>query len=124
MLDGMTTDPRVDTYLEGLPGDQREVLQALRGRVAALVPDAVETIAYAMPAFRLHDHFLLSYAGWKRHCTVYPVGDDLLERYADRLVGYGRSKSSLHFTRAQPLPDGLLEDIVRARVATIQGDAR
>jgi uncharacterized protein YdhG (YjbR/CyaY superfamily) len=121
MLRLMTTDPRVDAYLDALPADQRGLLQALRTRVAALVPEAVETIAYAMPAFRLRDHFLISYAGWKRHCTVYPVGDDLLERYADRLHGYGRSKSSLHFTKAQPLPDGLLEDVVRARVATVDG---
>jgi uncharacterized protein YdhG (YjbR/CyaY superfamily) len=119
----MTTDPRVDAYLAALPHEQRELLEALRRRIAALAPDAVETIAYAMPAFRLHDHFLVSYAGWKRHCTVYPVGDDLLETYADQLRGYGRSKSSLHFTREQPLPDGLVEDVVRARVAAIEADA-
>jgi uncharacterized protein YdhG (YjbR/CyaY superfamily) len=119
----MTADSRVDAYLAGLPPDQRELLEAVRRRVAALAPDAVETWAYAMPAFRLDDHFLVSYAGWKRHCTVYPVGEDLLDQYADRLRGYGRSKSSLHFTRTQPLPDGLLEDLVRARIAAIEGNA-
>jgi uncharacterized protein YdhG (YjbR/CyaY superfamily) len=120
----MTTDPRVDVYIAGLPPDQREVLEALRRRIAALAPDAVETIAYAMPAFRLRDHFLVSYAGWKRHCTVYPVGDDVLSKYADRLRGYGRSKSSLHFTSAKPLPDGLLEEVVRARIAAIEAGGR
>lgn len=119
-----TTDPRVDAYLAGLPDDQRAPLEALRRSVAALAPEAVETFAYAMPAFRLRDAFLVSYAGWKRHCSVYPVGDDLLASYADQLRGYGRSKSSLHFTKAQPLPDGLLEDVVRARVAAIEADAR
>lgn len=113
----MTTDPRVDAYLASLPPAQRALLEAVRSQVAALAPEAVETFAYAMPAFRLHDRFLASYAGWKRHCTIYPVGDDVLAKYADRLQGYGRSKSSLHFTAAQPLPDGLLEDLVRARVA-------
>jgi uncharacterized protein YdhG (YjbR/CyaY superfamily) len=120
----MTTDPRVDAYLDALPSEQRDLLRNLRKRIAELAPEAVETIAYAMPAFRLRDHFLVSYAGWKRHCTVYPVGDDLLEQYADQLRGYGRSKSSLHFTRAQPLPDGLLEDVVRARVVSIESGAR
>lgn len=119
----MTADPRVDAYLADLPGDQREPLEALRRSVAALAPQAVETFAYAMPAFRFRDTFLVSYAAWKRHCSIYPVGDDLLEKYADRLSGYGRSKSSLHFTMAQPLPDGLLEDVVRARVAAIEADA-
>lgn len=116
----MTTDPRVDAYLASLPSEQRDLLQQVRRRVAALAPDASETIAYAMPALRLHDRFLVSYAGWKRHCTVYPVGDELMARYADALRGYGRSKSSLHFTGSQPLPDGLLEDLVRERIAAVE----
>ena len=87
--------------------------------MAELAPDAVETIAYAMPALRLNDHFLVSYAGWKRHCTVYPVGEDLLAKYADQLRGYGRTKSSLHFTLDRPLPPGLLEELVRGRVASV-----
>jgi Uncharacterized conserved protein len=120
----MSTDPRVDTYLSELPPEQREQLQELRARVAGLAPQATESIAYAIPAFRLGDRFLLSYAGWKRHCSIYPVGDELLATYADALRGYGRSKSSLHFTPAQPLPPGLLEDVVRARVASIEAGDR
>jgi uncharacterized protein YdhG (YjbR/CyaY superfamily) len=119
----MTTDSRVDAYLAALPPEQLDLLEAVRRRVAALAPDAVETFAYAMPAFRLRSQYLVSFAGWKRHCTVYPVGPELLANYADQLQGYGRSKSSLHFTNSQPLPDGLLEDLVRARIAAIEGDA-
>ena len=120
----MTTDPRVDAYLETLPAGQRELLEQVRRRVAQLAPSAVETIAYAMPAFRLRDRFLLSYAGWKRHCTIYPVGDDLLAAYGDALRGYGRSKSSRHFTAVRPLPEGLLDGIVRTRVASIDAEDR
>ena len=121
----MTTDPRVDAYLAALPADQRAVLQALRDRVRALAPAAQETISYDMPAFRLADHFLLSYAGWKAHCSLYPVGPELLERYADALRGYGRTnKGSLHFGHAKPLPDGLLADLVRERVAAIEAGGR
>ena len=119
----MTTDPRVDAYLAGLPPEQQEVLQQLRRRIAALAPESIETIAYAMPAFRLHDRFLVSYAGWKRHCTIYPVGDELMANYAGELRGHGRSKSSLHFTAAQPLPAGLLEDLVRERVEAVEAAA-
>jgi uncharacterized protein YdhG (YjbR/CyaY superfamily) len=109
----VTTDTRVDAYLATLPSEQRELLQALRERVAALAPEAEETFSYGMPTFKRDNRFLLSYAGWKRHCSIYPVGDDVFERHADALRGHGRSKSSLHFTSARPLPAGLLEDIVR-----------
>ena len=120
----MTPDPRVDAYLAGLPADQRQQLQALRRRTAELAPQAVETISYAMPAFKIGKRFLLSYAAWKRHCSVYPIHDELLRRYADDLAGYVRTKGSLHFSAAQPLPDGLLEDLVRERVATVEAGGR
>jgi uncharacterized protein YdhG (YjbR/CyaY superfamily) len=120
----MTPDPRVDAYLAVLPADQREVLQALRERVAALAPEATELISYDMPAFKLRDRFLLSYAAWKRHCSIYAPGDDLLARYATELEGYGRTKGSLHFSKAQPLPDALVADFVRQRIASIEAGGR
>lgn len=120
----MASDPRVDAYLAGLPEDQRALLQGLRDRVAKLAPQAVETISYDMPAFKLRNQFLLSYAGWKAHCSVYPINDDLLASYADALEGYDRTKGSLHFSRQQPLPDGLIDDLVQGRVATIEAGSR
>ena len=121
----MQMDPRVDAYLAALPAEQRELLQALRERIAALAPQAVDTISYAMPAFRLDDHFLISYAGWKRHCSIYPVGPELLAAHADALQGYGRTnKGSLHFTPETPLPAALIEDLVRERVASTEAGDR
>ena len=124
MIDPMKTDPRVDAYLAAQPAEQRELLQALRARVAALAPEADETISYAMPAFKLDNQFLLSYAGWKRHCSIYAIHDDLLAKYAAELRGYATTKGSLHFSEAQPLPDAPLDEFVRARVATINAGGR
>jgi uncharacterized protein YdhG (YjbR/CyaY superfamily) len=120
----MTTDPRVDAYLAALPADQRELLQALRSRVAALAPEATELISYGMPAFKLRDRFLLSYAAWKRHCSIYAIHDELLARYADELRDNARTKGGLHFSQAHPLPDALVDDFVRSRVATINAGGR
>ena len=114
------TDPRVDAYLAGLPEDQREVLAKLRADVARLAPDAVETISYGMPAFKLDGKFLVSYAGWQQHCSVYPIDDGLLERHAGAVGGYGRTKGAIHFTKARPLPDAFVADLVRGRVIAIR----
>jgi uncharacterized protein YdhG (YjbR/CyaY superfamily) len=119
-----TTDPRVDAYLAALPADQRDLLQALRERVARLAPQAVDTISYAMPAFKLRDHFLLSYAGWKDHCSIYAIHDELLAKYEDALRGNKRTKGGLHFSTKHPLPDALIDEFVRARVATIEDGGR
>jgi len=115
------TDERVDAYLATLPHEHREALQRVRELVARMVPGAVETISYGMPTFKLNGRFLISYAGWKAHCSVYPISDTVLEAHADALQGYERTKGSLHFTREQPLPDAVLEDLVRARVAELAG---
>ena len=113
-------DPRVDAYIAARPDEQRPLLQALREQVARAAPEAEESIAYGMPAFRLDGRFLLSYAGWKRHCTVYPIDDALLERHAAQVAGFTSTKGGLHFSAAHPLPEALVEDLVSARVAAVR----
>lgn len=112
----------VDAYLAALPAEQRELLGRLRARVKALVPEAEEFISYAMPAFRRDGRGFLWYAGWKRHCSVYPLTDAFIAAHADELAGYGRTKGSLHFSAAQPLSDALVDDLVRSRLADLDAD--
>ena len=115
------TDPRVDAYLATLRADQRDLLEGVRRRVKELVPEAEETISYDMPAFKLGGRFLLSYAGWKKHCSIYPLTDSFLAAHATELEGFGRTKGSVHFTPARPLPPDVLGALVRARVADVAG---
>jgi uncharacterized protein YdhG (YjbR/CyaY superfamily) len=124
ILRAMQRDPRVDAYLAALPSDQRDLLQALRDRVKRLAPHAAETITYAMPGFKLRDRFLLSYAGWKGHCSIYSIHDELLAKYAEALRDNKRTKGGLHFTAEHPLPHALVEEFVRARVETIEAGGR
>ena len=117
-------DPRIDAYLATLPDEQGAQLEQLRRRLAELAPTSTETISYGMPAVKLGTHFLLSYAGWKRHSSIYPMRDDVLARHAAALEGYTATKGSLHFSPRQPLPDAVLEDLVHARVAEIEAGGR
>lgn len=116
----MADDSPIDAYLAALPADQREALQRLRAQTARLVPDAVETISYGIPTFKLHGRALLWFAGWKAHCSIYPLTDAFLEAHADELKGYQRTKGSLHFTPDAPVPDALLERLILARVEDLQ----
>ena len=100
-------------------------LQRVRDVVARIVPDSVETISYGMPAFKLRERFLVSYAGWKQHCSIYPLTDTFMETRAEAIAGFkNQTKGSLHFTPKAPLPDDLLEDLVRARVADLDNGGR
>lgn len=100
----MADSSPIDTYLATLPADQRAALQRLRCEVPRLVPDAVETISYGLPTFKLHGRGLLSFAGWKAHCSIYPLTGSFLDAHAEELKGYRRTKGSLHFTPEEPLP--------------------
>ena len=113
----MAVDPSVDAYLAALPADQRDVLEHVRTVIAGVVPDAEQAISYGMPAFKRNGRFFLSYAGWKRHCSIYPLTDEFLAKHRAELEGYGRTKGSLHFAPERPLPDHLIEALVRDLVA-------
>src|SRR4051812_12355431 len=61
----LATPTTVDEYLAALPEDRRAVMEELRAAIVAAAPDAVESIAYQMPAFRSHGgQFLVSYAAF------------------------------------------------------------
>ena len=120
-MTGTGHDPRIDAYLGSLPEDQRTALQTLRSQIARAAPDAVETISYGMPTFKLGRHFLVSFAGWKAHCSLYPLTDSFLAEHAAELEGYDRTKGSIHFTPERPLPPAIVEGLVRARVADVEG---
>ena len=49
----MADDSPIDAYLATLPASQRDALQHLRAQISRLAPEAVETISYGMPTFKL-----------------------------------------------------------------------
>ena len=120
----MTDDPRIDDYLAGLPAEQRDALQRLREQVREAAPDATETISYGMPAFKLDGRFLVSFAGWKAHSSLYPLTDRFLEQNRAALEGYERTKGSIHFTPAKPLADGIVAALVRSRIEDLAAGDR
>jgi uncharacterized protein YdhG (YjbR/CyaY superfamily) len=111
----------VDRYLAGLPADRRAALERLRASIARLVPEATEGISYGMPAFKLRGHPLVGYANAKHHCALYGMSAGL-EPFASRLTAFSTSKGTIRFTPDAPIPDDVVEDLVRFRVGEI--DAR
>jgi len=114
----------VDAYLARLPTGQRDALQRLRLQIRRLLPGAVETISYGMPAFKVGNRAVVWFAGWKSHCSVYPLTDTFVVAHADALQGYRRTRGSLHFQADAPLPEPLVEELVRARLADLDHGER
>jgi uncharacterized protein YdhG (YjbR/CyaY superfamily) len=113
-------NPQIDAYLATLPEAQADALRHVRDVVARVAPRAEQKISYGMPAFYLNGRFLVSYAGWKRHCSLYPLTDSFLEDHRDALAGFDQTKGSVHFTPERPLPDDLLTELIQGRLADLE----
>lgn len=122
MTDPTTATAQIDATLTALPADQRAALQILRQTIAAAAPEAEEAISYGMPAFRYHGRALVSYAAFRAHCSLFPMSSALIEAHRDELAGFATAKGTLRFTPDHPLPNDLVERMVRERMAQI--DAR
>jgi uncharacterized protein YdhG (YjbR/CyaY superfamily) len=107
----------VDEYLAGLPDDRRAVMQWLRETIRAAAPDAVEVITYGMPGFKSHGTFLVSYDAYKKHYSLFPASDAVIEACGDDLKPFLTGRGTISFKPARPLSTKLLTRIVEVRAA-------
>jgi uncharacterized protein YdhG (YjbR/CyaY superfamily) len=120
----MATPKSVDAYLEVLPDDQRAVLEKLRQTIRAAAPEATEKISYQMPAFYDQGRFLVSFAAFKDHLSLFPASYAVMEKLGDELEPYFSGKGTLRFTPKKPIPAALVKKIVKERLAENAGTKR
>jgi uncharacterized protein YdhG (YjbR/CyaY superfamily) len=112
----MTAPTSVEDYLAALPEEQRIALEEVRKTIRAAAPTATETISYQMPAFKQDGRFLVSYAAFKDHCSLYPASYAVMETLGDELQPYFSGKGTLRFQADEPIPAVLVEKIVKLRL--------
>ncbi len=117
-----TTAPRsVDEYLASIPEPARGTLGKIRAAIrSAALPEAVETISYRMPAIRYKG---VLYAAFSNHCSLFPTAS-VVEAFKHELGDFQVSKGTIQFPTGKPLPTGLVERLVKAQVAQIEGKKR
>ena len=110
----------VDAYIAALPPDQRDALTTLRARLRSLLPGHIEVMSYAMPGFRQpgpQGKMVAGYAAFAKHLGLYPHSGSVIPRID--CAPFKASKSGVLFTPQTPLPDALLDSIIRTRLAEI-----
>jgi uncharacterized protein YdhG (YjbR/CyaY superfamily) len=112
----MAVPTAVEAYLAALPDVPRAALEGIRKAIKAAAPHATETIAYSMPAFRDKGRFLVSYAAYKDHCSLFPASQAVMEALGKELRPYFSGKGTLHFKAEEPLPAALVRRIVEVRL--------
>jgi uncharacterized protein YdhG (YjbR/CyaY superfamily) len=104
----------IDGYIAQFPADVQSILERVRATISRAAPEANETISYLMPAFK-QSGILVYFAAWSNHIGLYPPisGDKALEKAVARYAG---PKGNLQFPLDEPIPDDLIERIVKLRV--------
>jgi uncharacterized protein YdhG (YjbR/CyaY superfamily) len=110
----------IDDYLRGLDEPKRATLQALRGTILEIVPEAEEGISYRVPAFRVDGKVIAGFAAFKDHLSYLPFSGSVLGQLGDELRGYTMTKSSLHFPIDRPLPAALVKKLIAVRLDEIR----
>jgi uncharacterized protein YdhG (YjbR/CyaY superfamily) len=107
----------VDEYMAALPDERRAAMTDLRRTVNAAAPGATESIAYQMPALRSHGgQFLVSYAAYKQHYSLFPASGAVIDALGDELTPYLAGKGTIQFPAGLPIPTDLVTRIVKIRL--------
>lgn len=101
----------IDEYIGDFPEDVRERLQKIRRTIRGVAPGAVETISDQIPTFKLNGKFLVFFAAFPEHISIYPIppGDDDFTR---DIAPYVKGKGTLQFPLSKLIPFDPVEKIV------------
>lgn len=105
----------VDEYIASALEAVKDKLQNLRRTIKELVPEAGEKISYGIPTITLNGKFLIYFAGFKNHISIYPVTSAMEESIKEILL-YRTGKGTLQFPLDKPLPMPLIRKIVKVRL--------
>jgi len=114
---GAKAPKTVDEYLAGVPEPACSTLKHVRAVIRSVVPaETTEVISYGIPMFK-YNGMLVGYAAFAKHCSLFPTGSGVIEKFAKELKGFPTSRGTIRFPSDKGFPDGLLKKIVKTRVA-------
>lgn len=104
----------VDEYIALQPAARRDALKLLRTTIRKAAPDAVETISYQMPAYKLFG-MLAFFSATNTHYGFYPTSSPMIP-FREKLKPYSTSKGAIRFPFDKPIPVKLVTEIVKWKV--------
>ncbi len=103
---------KIDDYISKFPIEIQELLKTIRITIKDSVPEAIESISYGMPSFKIKENSIW-FAAYKKHIGFYPIYG--MEQYKEEMNFYRAKgkKSTLHFYYNRELPVELIAKIVK-----------
>ena len=106
----------VDKYVSALTPAQREQFERVRRIVRNIVPEADETISYGIPTFKHRGKYLIYFAAFKDHMSVYPT--------VGAVEATKGTKGTFRFSEDDPVPEEVVRAIVTHRLQLIEPSRR
>jgi uncharacterized protein YdhG (YjbR/CyaY superfamily) len=106
----------IDEYLATLPEETKNTLEKLRTLIKNTAPQAVEKISYQVPTF-FYLGPLVGFAAFKNHCSFFVMSYKVMDLFKEELKPYDKSTATVRFPADKPLPESLVTNIIRARIA-------
>jgi uncharacterized protein YdhG (YjbR/CyaY superfamily) len=101
------------------PKETRKILRQVRAAIKAAAPGTKETISYNIPTFTLDGKYLIYFAGWKNHVSLYPIPSGT-EAFNKEVAKYAAGKGTLKFPLDEPVPLKLIGRIVKYRLESLK----
>lgn len=109
----------VDEYFAGLDAPTRATFEHIRALVLEVAPEAEGGTSYGMAALRYRNKPLLGFLAAQRHLSIFPFSPQVIDAVRDRLDGFELAKGTIRFINSSPLPEDVIREIVRHRMAEI-----
>ena len=108
----MKSYTNVDEYIAWAPEQSRDLLKTIRQTISEEAPEAGEKISYGIPTFTMDNKYLVYFAGYENHVSIYPIpsGDKAFEK---EITPYKAGKGTLRFALDKPLPLSLIRKVVK-----------
>lgn len=107
---------------DGWPQDAAAALAHVAALARTVTPDAVAGVSYGAPALIVDGKALIGVSRAAKHLALVPFSPPAIDRVRADLDGFVASKGVIRFTPDQPVPDGIVLRLVRARLAEIRPD--
>ena len=111
----------IDEYIADFPEETQKILKKIRTIIKTTTPEAEESLAYGMPAYKTDGKPLVYFAGYKNHVGLYGVSASP-EFKADFAAYKTSGKGTIQFPIDKPLPVTLIKRIVKHRIKLITPD--
>jgi uncharacterized protein YdhG (YjbR/CyaY superfamily) len=109
----------VTEYIRSTPKHIQKTLKQIRATVLECAPNATESIAYGMPAYKLNGKPLAYFATFKNHIGFYAT-PHAHEVFAKELAKYKQGKGSVQFPIHETVPLALIRRMVKFNAKSLK----